>query len=144
MKIFGRDVTETKKGYFGVRRCTICKALRDVNLLELKGVERFLFLPVKRLGIQRYLICEKCGAGLQINDDLWNYYKTYEYRFTKETTDEIVKTLDKIAIDLKANHIELNYNDKSCENSLNMIYRNLCKQFSNPENVEELISVYFS
>lgn len=143
MKFFGLDIKTNEKGYFGVRRCTGCKTLRDVNLVEIYGVERVCFIPVKKLSSKRFLICTTCGAALEINNDLWNYYKTYN-RFDKTTTDRVVQTLEQIDNDLSKQNLDLRCEDKFSEPSLNMIYDGLIKKFGNPNNLEELISVYFS
>ena len=143
MKFFGLDVKTDEKGYFGIRRCTECKALRDVNLVEICGVERMFFVPVKKHACKRFLICTTCGAALEINNDLWNYYKTYD-RFDKSTTDKVVQTLQQIDSDLVDQNLNLKCEDKLSETSLNMIYEGLIKKYGNPNNLEELISVYFS
>lgn len=143
MKFFGLDVKTNEKGYFGVRRCTECKALRDVNLVEINGVERVCFIPTKKLASKRFLICTTCGAALEINNDLWNYYKTYN-RFDKPTTDKVVQTLKQIDTDLTEQNLNLRCEDNLSQSSLNMIFNNLIKKFGNPNNLEELISVYFS
>jgi len=143
MKFFGLDVKTNEKGYFGVRRCTECKSLRDVNLVEITGVERMFFIPVKKLANKRFLICTTCGAALEINNDLWNYYNTYN-RFDKSTTDKVVETLQQIDSDLTDKNLSLKCDDKISQSSLNLIYDGLIKKFGNPNNLEELISVYFS
>ena len=143
MKFIGTDVVTYEKGYFGVRRCGNCKDVRDVKLIEMCGKERLLFIPIKNIGKKRFLICEKCGAALEINDDLWNFYKSYP-RFDKDTTDEVLTTLKQIENNLNVSNVKLSCTDKLSENSLNMIYDSLNKRFNNPGNVEELISVYFS
>lgn len=144
MKLFGRDVLKKDFGYFGIRRCDVCKTLRDVDLLEITGVERFLGIKTKNLGVRRFLVCSKCGASFEINADLWNYYSRYAYRFNKQTTDQVVAMLDGINGDLKQNNVILKLGDKTSLHSLNLIYHNLCKKFDNPDNIEEIMSVYFS
>lgn len=143
MKFFGTDVKTEEKGYFGIRRCTECNALRDVNLVEIYGTERMFFIPIKKLGLKRFLVCSSCNAALEINKDLWNYYKTYP-RFDKHTTDQIVQTLKQIDLDLADNNVDLKIGSKESVSSLDMIYKNLIRKFGNPNNLEELISVYFS
>ena len=144
MKLFGTDVKKIEKGYFGIRKCENCKALKDVDLVEMQGKERIFCVPIKNLGSRRFLVCKDCGAAFEITEDLWNYYQQYEYRFDKSTTDEVIRTLDEITKDLNSNNINLSFKDKSSEQSINLIYHNLCKKFNNPENISELISVYFS
>ena len=143
MKFFGTDVKTEEKGYFGIRRCTECNALRDVNLVDIHGTERMFFIPIKKLGLKRFLVCSTCNAALEINKDLWNYYKTYS-RFDKHTTDQIVQTLKQIDLDLADNNVDLKIGSKESVSSLDMIYKNLIRKFGNPNNLEELISVYFS
>ena len=143
MKFFGLDVKTSEKGYFGVRRCSECKSLRDVNLIEINGVERFFFMPRKTHPTKHFLICATCGAALEINKDLWHYYQTYD-RFDKQTTDQVVNTLQQIDSDLNSQNLNLKCEDKSSQTSLNLIFNNLTKKFGNPNNLEELISVYFS
>lgn len=144
MKLFGVDTKEKNLGYFGIRKCDVCGDFRDVNLLEVKGTDRFFAIPVKSLGVRRFLTCTKCGACFEISEDLWNYYCEYEYRFDKQTTDKIFDTLKDISKHLKEKNINLKFDDKSSEHSINLIFNNLCKKFSNPENVGEIMSVYFS
>lgn len=144
MKFIGTDVKKNNKGYFGVRKCQNCNKLQDVNLIELQGRECFFFIPYKNLQVKRFLICNTCGAGFEIDDDLWHYYSSYDYRFDKTTTNEIVHTLTDIEKNLKANNVILNLEDGISEASINMIFDNLCEKYNNPKNVEELISVYFS
>lgn len=144
MKLFGVDTKTQDKGYFGVRRCDVCGDFRDVNLVEITGTERFFGIPVKNLGKRRFMMCTTCGACFEINEDLWNYYCQYEYRFDKTTTDNVIATLKVIADDLKKSNIQLKFDDKACEHSINLIYHNLCRKFHNPENISEIMSVYFS
>lgn len=144
MKFFGVDTKEKDLGYFGIRKCDVCEDFRDVNLIEVTGIDRFFAIPIKKLGTRRFLTCTKCGACFEINEDLWNYYCEYEYRFDKQTTDQIFDTLKNIAHDLKEKNINLKFDDKASEHSINLIFNNLCKKFANPENVGEIMSVYFS
>ena len=45
MKFFGEEIKEIDKGYFGVRRCTVCdEKLRDVNLVELQQNFNIFFI----------------------------------------------------------------------------------------------------
>ncbi|MBQ8430899.1 MAG: hypothetical protein IJX26_03020 [Clostridia bacterium] len=143
MKFWGVDVKSREKGYFGIRKCSECGKLQDVDLLEVDGFKCYCFFPIKKLGTKRFLVCSKCGAALEISKDLWNYYEKYDFRFDKPTTDEIVAKLNNINLDLATNNIELNLKSPESQQSLNMIYDNLCKMYNNPENVEEIISVYF-
>lgn len=144
MKLFGIDAKEKDHGYFGVRKCEVCGDFRDVNLIEVVGTERFFAIPLKKLGTRRFLACARCGACFEVNKDLWNYYCGYKYRFNKETTDQVLSTLKQIDDDLKSNNVSLKFDDKIYEHSINLMFKNLCKKFNNPENVEEIMSVYFS
>lgn len=144
MKVFGVDVKQKNKGYFGIRKCEVCGGLRDVNLIEVSGCEKFLCVPIKKLGIRRFLMCTTCGACFEINEDLWNYYSQYKFRFDKATTDQVISALNSISEDLAKNDICLKFEDKASQHSINMIFNNLCKKFNNPENLSEIISVYFS
>ena len=144
MKFFGIDSKQINKGYFGVRRCSQCNQINDVNLVDLTGTQCVCFFPIKKYPTRHFLVCSNCGAALEINEDLWNYYNSYPYRFDKKTTDEIVATLDVIDQDLKQQGVNIKCGEEKNVNSLNMIFDSLCKKFDNPQNVEELVSVYFS
>lgn len=144
MKAFGFDVKTQNFGYFGVRRCGVCNSLQDVDLLKFKGIIRFLFLPIKTVKEKRFLACQKCGACFEINDDLWNYYKTYKERYSKRTTDEILKYIIAIDKDLQQNQINLMLDSEESKKSISMIFNELLQKYNNPNNLEELISVYFS
>ena len=144
MKFWGIDIKQKNNGYFGVRRCTNCNQIRDVELMELQGKKCVCFFPVKDLGTKRFLICSHCTAALEINDDLWEYYSKYDYRFDKQTTDEIVDTLKNINNTLTSKEINLDFDSKDSQSALNLIYDKLCAKYNNPQNLEEIISVYFS
>ena len=86
MKFFGKDIKEVNKGYFGVRRCTICKdELRDVNLVELYATNYVCFIPTKNVLIKRILTCSHCKAYMEIDNKLWNYYETYYNKYTRKS-----------------------------------------------------------
>jgi len=144
MKFFGLDTKQIKKGYFGVRRCTNCNSLNDVNLVELNTTQCVCFFSIKKYPTRHFLVCSNCGAVLELNQDLWNYYNSYPYRFDKKTTDEIVSTLNNIDRDLQQQGVDIKCGEEKNLNSLNMIFDGLCKKFDNPKNVEELVAVYFS
>ena len=55
-----------------------------------------------------------------------------------------MQTLKQIDTDLLEQNLNLKCEDKLSQSSLNMIFNNLIKKFGNPNNLEELISVYFS
>lgn len=144
MKFVGIEVKENDKGYFGIRRCELCKQLRDVKLIELYGQSYLFFIPIKKLNPKRFLVCEKCGACFEISEKLWNYYKEYyPRRFDKKTTDSVVAVLNQINSSLVENNVNIKITDPTCKNSLDMIYQNLCKTFGNQKNIEEIMSVYF-
>lgn len=145
MKFFGEEIKEVNKGYFGIRRCTICnEKLRDVNLVELYASFNVFFIPVRKRYCKRILVCQECNAFMEIEDSLWNYYSTYiNKRFTKSTTDEIVGTLSNMNKELKNSGIKLNLDDESCHQSIDLIYNNLVKKYSTWQNVEEIISIFY-
>ena len=59
MKFLGRELKEVDKGYFGVRRCTICNEhLRDVNLVEIYATNYVCFVPIKSTIVKRILVCQ--------------------------------------------------------------------------------------
>lgn len=144
MKIFGADVVKKEKGFFGVRKCSNCNELVDVNYLELQGIERFLFIPVKKYITKRYLHCSKCQALYEITDEQWNHYSSYLHnRVDKNTTGEIIKTLEKINSSLLDNGTVIDVEDKLYHETLDLICDNLIKKYGHKENIEEIMSVYF-
>ena len=145
MKFFGKEIKEVKKGYFGIRRCTICNnELRDVDLAEVHQESYLCFIPVKSKIVGRILICNHCNAFMEIDDELWNYYSTYyNKRFTKTTTDNIIFTLKKLSKQMENNGVKLNISDKSDTKSLDLIYNILTQKYGVCENVEEIISVFY-
>ena len=60
MKFFGLDITQKNYGYFGVRRCSECGGLKDVEYVKLKAVFRFFFIPIPLKTLKRFLVCDKC------------------------------------------------------------------------------------
>ena len=145
MKFIGKDLKEVNKGYFGVRRCTICKdELRDVDLVEIYAVNYLFFVPVRNKIIKRLLVCQHCNAYMELSDELWSFYSSYyNDRFNKSTTDNIVDTLTELSKQIEQNGIKLNIHDKACEPSLDLIYNTLSKKYKVWQNVEEIISVFY-
>ncbi|MBQ8522421.1 MAG: hypothetical protein IJ458_02015 [Clostridia bacterium] len=145
MKFLGKEIKETDKGYFGVRRCTICnEKLRDVNLVEISSTSYFCFIPIRRVIIKRILVCQHCKAYMEIDNKLWEYYSTYYHqRFNKTTTDTIVNTLQTISNSMKQNGFKLDIGDETCQQSLDLIYKSLCDKYGVFQNVEEIISVFY-
>lgn len=145
MKFFGKELKEVNKGYFGVRRCTICnEELRDVNLVEVYLTNYICFIPVHKTLIYRMLVCQHCNSFMKINDDLWRYYSTYyNKRFSKSTTDDIVNILTDISTQMEENGVKLNIDDKEAQQSLDLIYNGLIEKYKVWENVEEIISVFY-
>lgn len=145
MKFFGRDVKQVDKGFFGVRRCTICEeALRDVNLVELQVTTNVFFIPVKSVCEKRLLVCQKCSACMEIDDELWGYYKTYlSKRFDKNLTHEIVGTLTELDGQMRDKGVNLSIDDKTMESSINLIYNSLVEKYKTWQNVEEIVSVFY-
>ncbi|MBO5910035.1 MAG: hypothetical protein J6Q15_00850, partial [Clostridia bacterium] len=119
MKFFGKDIKEANKGYFGVRRCTICKdELRDVDLVELYAVSYFCFIPVRKTLIKRILVCKHCNSFMEINNDLWEYYSTYyNKRFNKPTTDGIIDILTTMSQQMEQRGVKLGIDNKCDQQS---------------------------
>ncbi len=145
MKILGRELKEVNKGYFGVRRCTICKEeLRDVDLVEIYATSYFLFIPIKNVLLKRILVCKHCKSYMEIDEKLWQYYKTYyNERFNKKTTDTIIETLTTLSNDMAQNGVKLKASDETAQKSLDVIYKGLTNKYGVCENVEEIISVFY-
>lgn len=145
MKFFGKDIKEINKGYFGVRRCTICnEELRDVNLVEIHATNYFCFIPTKSTIIKRILVCQHCKAYMELDNKLWNYYSTYyNSRFNKTTTDNIVNTLKTISNTMEQNGVKLDIDDETSQQSLDLIYKSLCDKYGVCENIEEIVSVFY-
>lgn len=145
MKFFGEDIKQVDKGYFGVRRCTICNdELQDVNLVELNSSFNIFFIPVKKLASKHILVCQNCGVFMEINEELWKYYLSYlNKRFNKSTTDEIIQMLTDINEQLITNGVKLELDNKDAQQSIDLIYRSMVEKYKVCENVEELISVFY-
>ena len=123
MKFFGKDIKEIDKGYFGVRRCTICKnELRDVNLVEIHATNYVCFIPTKSVLVKRILTCSQCNAYMEIDNKLWNYYATYyKDRFSKATTDNILGILTQMSSEMEKKGVKLNIADESSQKSLDVM-----------------------
>jgi hypothetical protein len=144
MKIFGADIVKKEKGFFGVRKCSNCNELREVTYLELQGVERFFFIPVKKYITKRYLYCTKCKALYEITDEQWTHYLSYlDDRVDKNTTSMIIKDLEKINSTLLNKGTIIDVEDKIYHESLDTICDNLIKKYGHKETIEEIMSVYF-
>ena len=145
MKIFGKDIKEVNKGYFGVRRCTICKdELRDVDLVELYAVSYFCCIPVRKTLVKRILVCKHCNSYMEINNDLWGYYSTYyNRRFDKPTTDSIIDILTTMSKQMEQHGVKLAIDSKADQKSLDLIYNSLAQKYDVCENIEEIISVFY-
>lgn len=145
MKFIGPDIHKVNKGYFGIRRCSTCNELKEVNLLEIKGVVRLFFIPVKTFITKRFLVCEKCQSVYEITDDQWKYYSTYLHkRFDKKTSKQVIETLDNINQTFVNKGTIIDITKEIYHPSIDSIYEQLIKKFGHKETLEELISVYFS
>lgn len=146
MKFFGKDINEANKGYFGVRRCTVCdNNLRDVNLANINQTFNLFFLPVYKKTIGHILVCRTCNAYMNLDNKLWSYYSKYlSSRFNKTQTDEIVSTIKQVDNELKNNGVKLSVDDASCDKSLDLIYNILVEKYGSAQNVEEIISVFYN
>lgn len=145
MKFIGKDISELNKGYFGVRRCTICNdELRDVDLVEIYLTRYFCFIPVYKTLLKRILVCGHCKAYMELDEKLWKYYETYyNHRFDKATTDNILNTLNQMNKYMTDNGVKLSISDDSSQRSIDLIYKSLCEKYNICENVEEIVSVYY-
>jgi len=145
MKIFGKDLKEVNKGYFGVRRCTICKdELRDVDLVEIYATTYFCFIPIKRELIKRILVCNHCKAFMEIDNKLWQYYSTYyNERFSKSVTDNILGVLKRVSADIEKRGVKLSVADDTSQRSLDVIFNGLINKYGVEQNIEEIISVFY-
>ena len=145
MKFLGKEIKDVDKGYFGVRRCTICdEQLRDVNLVEIYSTNHVCFVPLPKTLVSRILVCQHCHSYMEINNDLWRYYSSYyNKRFSKTTTDNIVNILTDISKQMEQNGIKLNTQDDASLQSLDLIYKSLSEKYKVCENVEEIISVFY-
>lgn len=145
MKFLGKEIKEINKGYFGVRRCTICgEELRDVDLVEIYATNYFCFIPTRTTIIKRILVCKHCKAYMEIDNKLWSYYSTYyKDRFNKSTTDEIVNTLKTLSTNMEQKGTKLDIEDETSQQALDLIYKSLCEKYGVCENVEEIVSVFY-
>ena len=145
MKMFGKELKEVNKGYFGVRRCTICNdELRDVELVEIYAESHMFFVPISRKLIKRILVCKHCNAYMEIDDKLWKYYDSYyNKRFDKATTDSILEILTTMTKQMEQNGVKLSIGDKTSEASLDLIYNRLAQKYEVEQNIEEIVSVFY-
>ena len=144
MKVFDIKLKERNKGYLGIRRCTVCRDLIDVDLILVKRKFYFLGIPLYTIGTNRCLKCKKCRAILCI-DNLWNHYKTYlKTRFNKQMTDDVINSLKEIDEGLKGQGISLNLRDEKDKKTIQYVYESLYKKYGNQKNIEEIVSIYFS
>ncbi|MBQ7880535.1 MAG: hypothetical protein IJ358_01665 [Clostridia bacterium] len=145
MKFFGKGVKGVNKGYFGLRRCSVCNdELRDVDLVEMHEVNYVCFVPVRNKIGMRILVCKQCNSYMEINNKLWEYYNSYyNRRFNKTTTDNIVKILNDMSSQMAQKGVKLNVDNKADEQSLDLIYKGLTDKYKVWENIEEIISVFF-
>lgn len=145
MKFFGEEIKEVNRGYFGVRRCTICgEKLRDVNLVELYPTFNICFIPIKKRACKRILVCQECKAFMEIDESLWNYYASYiNQRFDKSTTDGIIKSLADMNNALKKDGVNLKLEDEWAQKSIDLIYNSLVEKYGVWQNVEEIVSVFY-
>ena len=145
MKFIGKDIKEVNKGYFGIRRCTVChEELRDVNLVEIHATNYICFIPTHTTIIKRILVCNHCKAYMEIDDRLWKYYSTYyNQRFNKTITDNIINTLKTLSTDMEHNGVKLDVNDETSQQALDLIYKSLCEKYGVCENIEEIVSVFY-
>ena len=145
MKFFGPDVVKKNKGYFGVRKCSKCNTLMEVNLLELRGVVRLFFIPIKTYITKRFLVCNKCESVYEITNEQWNHYLTYIHnRLDKKTTNIVIDTLTKINDSFIDNGTYIDITKEIYHPSIDSIYEGLIKKYGHKETLEELISVFFS
>ncbi len=144
MKAFGVDVVKKDRGFFGVRKCSQCGCLVDVNLVDLVGVERFLFIPVSKYMTKHYLHCSKCECLFSLTDEQWAHYQTYLHeRLPKSTTDEIIKVLDNINKTYIENGVVIDIDNSIYHPALDDICDTLIKKYGHKESMEEIMSVYF-
>lgn len=145
MKFFGKDIKEVNKGYFGIRRCTVCKdELRDVDLVEIYATNYVCFIPTKTELVKRILVCSQCNAYMEINNKLWNYYESYyNDRFSKSITDNIVGILTRMSDEMSKKGVRLSIGDDVSQKSLDIIYNGLIDKYGVEQNVEEIISVFY-
>ena len=145
MKFLGKQITEVNKGYFGIRRCTVCnEQLRDVDLVEIHSTNYFCFIPTSSNITKRILVCNHCKAYMEINQKLWEYYSTYyNKRFDKETTDAIVNTLSSLSNEMSKKGVTLSIDDESSIESIDLIFNTLCNKYKTTQNVEEIVSVFY-
>ena len=145
MKLFGTDIIKKDKGYFGIRRCAKCGELKEVNLLELEGVERFFYFFKKKYVTKRFLTCNTCNSIYEITDEQWAHYTPYLHnRLNKEQTKEVVETLDTINKSFVNNGTFIDITNEIYHPSIDSIYEQLIKKYGHKETLEELISVFFS
>ena len=145
MKFFGKEIRELNKGYFGVRRCTICNdELRDVDLVEIYATSYFCFVPIRNTLLKRILVCSHCKAYMEIDNKLWNYYQTYyNERFNKSTTDNIINLLTSLSQQMEQNGVKLGIHDETAQQSLDLIHKTLSEKYGVRENIEEIITVFY-
>ena len=145
MKFLGKQITEVNKGYFGIRRCTVCnEQLRDVDLVEIHSTNYFCFIPTSSNITKRILVCSHCKAYMEINQKLWEYYSTYyNNRFDKETTDTIINTLSSLSNEMSKKGVTLSIDDESSIESIDLIFNTLCNKYKTTQNVEEIVSVFY-
>jgi len=145
MKFLGKQITEVNKGYFGIRRCTVCnEQLRDVDLVEIHSTNYFCFIPTSSNITKRILVCNHCKAYMEINQKLWEYYSTYyNKRFDKETTDTIINTLSSLSNEMSKKGVTLSIDDESSIESIDLIFNTLCNKYKTTQNVEEIVSVFY-
>ncbi len=146
MKFFGKEIKEYNRGYFGIRRCTVCNnQLRDVDLADVYERFNVCFLPLYKRTFAHILVCKTCNAYMEIDNKLWTYYAKYlPSRFNKNTTDEIMSTIKKVDNELQNNGVKLNIDDTSSDKSLDLIYKILVEKYGCAENIEEIISVFYN
>lgn len=141
MKIFSKKTIKKNFGYFGKRRCGKCQTLNDVDLVKARLYACFLGLPIFPLKEKKLLVCQKCGAYMEIGQKLWEYYcKCNITRFSKEKADEIFGIVFEIDV---ATNLSNEKNIILKQKMIDEIFVSLAKKYENPFAIEEILSVYF-
>lgn len=144
-KFIGKDVISVNKGYFGVRYCEECKKLQACDLVDLKAVYNFAFVPIKTYAVKRVLQCPTCKACFFISDDQWEHYLPYLHkRLNEKTTWEVFDKLDIINNSLLKQGVTIDIKNEKCFHSLDQIVDGLAKKYGHPETLSEIVSVYYS
>ena len=93
--LVGDNKDKKEIAYMGLRHCSNCNSLTHFSLFEVESNYKVLFFKVPKFDKSHVFLCEKCGSGIEIeNDRIKSIVNDFKHISSREECNTIFSEIE--------------------------------------------------